>query len=76
MACDLIKLIDSVLREENVSGGSGSVYGSGVTVTSGAVSRDSYVHKDCRIPMILGKVQRRQFPKNILTPKKLKTSKK
>ena len=42
MSINFKQITMHVLKEENVAGGAGSVYGSAVTKTAGAMSSDSY----------------------------------
>jgi len=76
MEWSLTSLINDVLNEENVSGGTNSVYGANVTATANPTSSDSYATGDFRTPTVLGKVQRRKLPKGVVLPIKLKGNKK
>ena len=53
------------LNEANIAGGTGSVFGSGVTSTQGQFSSDSYATGDARLPKILIPMIRRTFPELI-----------
>jgi hypothetical protein len=59
------KIIEDVLNEDVVAGGSGSAFGSGTTSTETAFSGDNYAKGDARTPKALGgKVIRRNTPTN------------
>ena len=49
----LEKIVFSVLNEENVAGGAGSAFGSGVQATATQFSGDTYAPGDARIPKSL-----------------------
>jgi len=51
---NFLQCINEVLNEDNVSGGSGSAFGSGVTSTSTQFSGDNYAPGDARRPSVLG----------------------
>jgi hypothetical protein len=48
-----VKIIEEILNETTVIGGSGSCMGSGVTKTSTPFSKDGYASKDMRTPKSL-----------------------
>jgi hypothetical protein len=53
------------LNEANIAGGTGSVFGTGVTSTANQFSGDTYAAGDARLPKILIPMIRRTFPELI-----------
>jgi len=70
---NLEKIIKEILKEENVSGGDSSAFGSGVVNTEGPFSGDKYAPGDARVPHSLfgGKI----FTRNIKNKRRKKTKK-
>jgi len=70
----LKKLIDQVLKEENVAGGATSAFGPGVQATATQFSGDTYAPGDARVPKSLygGIVTRRGLIKSRKKRKKKK----
>jgi hypothetical protein len=50
---NLKNLIDQVLKEENMAGGTGSAFGPGVQSTATQFSGDTYAPGDARVPKSL-----------------------
>ena len=71
---NLKNLIYQVLKEQNIAGGAGSAFGSGVQATATQFSGDTYAPGDARIPKSLygGIVTRRGLIKSRKKRKKKK----
>ena len=66
------ELVESIIQEDVVAGGTGSAFGSGVTATANAFSKDSYAPGDSRVPKSLfgGVMTRKGLRKRKLKKKK------
>lgn len=66
------ELVEQILKEDNVAGGSGSAFGSGVVATETPFSGDTYAPGDARRPVALGGIIRRSGVTGKKTRKKRK----